>query len=63
MGAGLVHTREKDVSAIEEKVLSMYAKGMSQRDISSTIEYIYGFSISNKMVSDITDTIPPELEE
>jgi len=36
---------------------------MSQRDISSTIEDIYGFSISHEMVSDITDSILPELEE
>ena len=36
---------------------------MSQRDISKTIEDIYGFSISHEMVSDITDVILPELEE
>ena len=36
---------------------------MSQRDISKTIEDIYGFSISHEMVSDITDAILPELEE
>lgn len=41
----------------------MYARGMSQRDISKTIEDIYGFSISHEMVSDITDAILPELEE
>ena len=41
----------------------MYARGMSQRDISKTIEDIYGFSISHEMVSDITDVILPELEE
>ena len=41
----------------------MYARGMSQRDISSTIEDIYGFSVSHEMISDITDTILPELEE
>lgn len=41
----------------------MYAKGMSQRDISSTIEDIYGFSVSHEMISDITDVIVPELEE
>ena len=41
----------------------MYARGMSQRDISSTIEDIYGFSISHEMISDITDSILPELEE
>lgn len=37
----LVPKRKKDVSAIENKVLAMYARGMSQRDISSTIEDIY----------------------
>ena len=36
----LIPKRKKDVSAIEEKVLAMYARGMSQRDISSTIEDI-----------------------
>lgn len=59
----LVPKRKKDVSAIEEKVLAMYARGMSQRDISSTIEDIYGFSVSHEMISDITDTILPELED
>lgn len=33
----LIPKRKRDVSAIEEKVLSMYAKGMSQRDIADTI--------------------------
>ena len=59
----LVPKRKKDVSAIEEKVLAMYARGMSQRDISSTIEDIYGFSVSHEMISDITDTILPKLED
>src|SRR5690625_5208003 len=59
----LIPKRQKDVSAIEDKVISMYARGMSQRDISSTIEDIYGFSVSHDMISDITDTVIPELEE
>ena len=59
----LVPKRKKDVSAIEEKVLAMYARGMSQRDISKTVEDIYGFSVSHEMISDITDAILPELEE
>lgn len=59
----LIKKRQTDVSAIESKVLAMYARGMSQRDIASTIEDIYGFKISHEMVSDITDTILPELEE
>ena len=59
----LIEKRQTDVSSIENKVLAMYARGMSQRDISKTIEDIYGFSISHEMVSDITDSILPELEE
>jgi transposase-like protein len=59
----LISKRQKDVSAIEDKVISMYARGMSQRDISSTVEDIYGFSVSHDMISEITDAVIPELEE
>lgn len=59
----IISKRQKDVSAIENKVLAMYARGMSQRDISNTIEDIYGFSVSHEMVSEITDVILPELDE
>lgn len=59
----IIPKRQKDVSEIEDKVIAMYARGMSQRDISSTIEDIYGFSVSHEMVSDITDTVLPDLEE
>ena len=41
----------------------MYARGMSQRDITATVEDIYGFDISHEMISDITDAVLPELEE
>ena len=57
----LVPKRQKDVSEIEEKVLSMYARGMSQRDIAETIEDIYGFEISHEMISQITDCVLNEL--
>lgn len=59
----IVPKRQKDVSSIENKVLAMYARGMSQRDISKTIEDIYGFSVSHEMISDITDAILDELNE
>lgn len=59
----LISKRQRDVSGIEDKVLAMYARGMSQRDIAKTVEDIYGFSISHEMVSDITDAVLPELEE
>lgn len=49
--------RSRDVSGIEDKVLAMYAKGMSQRDIADTIEDIYGFEISHETISTITDRV------
>lgn len=55
--------RTRDVSGIEDKVLSMYAKGMSQRDIASTIEDIYGFNISAETISEITDKVLEEVQE
>ena len=59
----LIPKRKRDVSDIEGKVLSMYARGMSQCDIAATVEDIYGFDISHEMISDITDAVLPELEE
>lgn len=53
----IIPKRTKDVSGIEDKVLSMYAKGMSQRDIADTIEEIYGFEISHETISTITDRV------
>ena len=59
----IVPKRTKDISDIDKKVLSMYAKGMSQRDISNTIEEIYGFKISHDTISQITDCVLDELNE
>lgn len=53
----LIPKRSKDVSGIEDKVLAMYARGMSQRDIAETIEDIYGFEISHETISRITDRV------
>lgn len=53
----------KDVSGIEDKVLSMYARGMSQRDIADTVEDIYGFDISHETISTITDRVIETAEE
>lgn len=59
----LIKKRQHDVSAIEDKVLAMYAKGMSQRDIADMIEDIYGFEISHEKISEITDMVLEQLEE
>lgn len=59
----LVPKHTKDISMIEDKVISMYGKGMSTRDISSHIEDLYGIPLSAQSVSRLTDKILPEIEQ
>ena len=59
----MVKKRQKDISGIEQKIISLYAKGMTTRQISDTIEEIYGFEVSDGMVSDITDRLLPQIED
>ena len=48
---------------VEEKILSMYAKGMTTSDIESHIQDIYGISVSDSTISRITDKILPIAKE
>lgn len=48
---------------IEEKILSMYAKGMTTGDIEAHIQDIYGVDVSDTTVSRITDKILPVAKE
>ena len=59
----IVPKYSRDISNIEEKVISMYGLGMSTRDINKHIQEIYGVDISAEMVSKITDKIIPLIEE
>ena len=59
----VVQKRKKDISEIEQKIISLYAKGLTTRQISSVIDDIYGFEVSDGLVSDITDKIMPQIEE
>jgi len=48
---------------IEEKILSMYAKGMTTADIESHIREIYGIDVSDSTISRVTDKILPVVKE
>ena len=48
---------------IEEKILSMYAKGMTTSDIETHIQDIYGVEVSDTTISRITDKILPIAKE
>ena len=60
----LVKKQQTSLSGdIEEKILSMYAKGMTTRDIDAHIREIYGLEVSDSTVSRITDKILPVVKE
>ena len=58
-----VRKNQTDISNIEDQVLSMYAKGMTTRDISSHLREVYGVEASAEMISHMTDRILPVAKE
>lgn len=59
----VVRKRQKDISEIDQKIISMYAKGMTTRQISDTLMDIYGFEASEGFICDVTDKILPQIED
>ena len=59
----LIPKYQRNISGIEEKVISLYARGMSTRDIHDQIQELYRMELSAEMVSRITDRILPEIKE
>jgi len=59
----VVKKHQNDVSSIEDQVISMYAKGMTVRDIQNHLKNIYGVDASPTLISNITDKIIPVIRE
>lgn len=59
----IVRKRQKDISEIDDKIISMYAHGLTTRQISEQIEDIYGFECSEGFISDVTDKILQDIED
>ena len=62
-GPVIVKKYEKTIGPIEDKIISMYAKGMTTRDIQSHVTELYGLEISPTLVSNITGKIVHLAEE
>lgn len=59
----IVEKGSKDISNIEEKIIRMYARGISNREIYNQMQELYGVKISPDMVTAITDKIIPKIKE
>lgn len=53
---------QRDISEVEGKIIAMYARGMTTRQISDQVRDIYGFDVSEGLVTGITNKLLPEIE-
>lgn len=59
----IVPKHERNVTGIDDKVMALYSKGMTTRDIHDQIKEMYGVEISSDLVSKITERIMPTVLE
>jgi putative transposase len=59
----VIPKHQRNVTGLDEKILSLYAKGMTTRDIADQIRELYEVEISAEMVSNITNRIMPLVSE
>ena len=55
----IIPKHQRSVNGIEEKILGLYATGMTTRDISEQVKELYGVDVSAETVSNITNRILP----
>lgn len=59
----LIPKNSKDISSIAERIIMMYGKGMSTRDMEEYLREMYGINASSSLISNIIDKILPEVKE
>ena len=59
----IVPKNVRDVSGIEDKIISLYGRGLTTREINEQIHDLYGIEVSATMVSNITDQVIPLIKE
>jgi transposase-like protein len=58
----LVPKHQRRIAGLDEKILSLYARGMSIRDISAQLEELYGAKVSAAVISEVTDSVLEEVK-
>ena len=59
----IIKKGQRRFTGFDDKILSMYARGMTTRDIQSHLEDIYGVEVSADLVSTVTDSVLEEIKE
>ena len=58
---GIIGKYDRNADGMEEKIIGLYACGLSQRDIAEQIKALYDVEISPELVSKISEKIVPEV--
>ena len=58
----LVPKHQRRIAGLDEKILAMYARGSSTRDISAQLEELYGAKVSASLISQVTDAVSEEVK-
>ena len=59
----LIEKWARRLPGFDEKVISLYARGMTTREIRAHVEELYGVTVSRELISKVTDEIHEELRE
>jgi len=59
----LVGKHQRSFDGFDDKILSLYARGMTTRDIQRHLEELYGVDVSPDLISRVTDAVLDELNE
>lgn len=57
----LIQKHQTRIAALDEKILALYARGMSTRDIQGHLEELYGTQVSPALISQVTEAVLDEL--
>ncbi len=58
----LVPKHQRRLAGLDEKILAMYARGMTVRDISAQLEELYGAKVSAALISEVTDVVSEDVK-
>ena len=58
----IVKKHQRRLAGLDQKILALYARGLSTRDIQSELQETYGVEISPTLISQVTDSIVDEVK-
>lgn len=59
----LVPKHQRRVAGLDEKIMAMYARGSTTRDISAQLEELYGINVSAALISKVTDEVLEDVKQ